>query len=218
MIFSLKGGGQVAELEQKIYESANKQWGATMDKLEVETLNKNYIDNICQQAVCEVNIPRNLVLKGNVFVPLIVNKNRKEYANVKINLWKKVFISTHYVKSHQLLSSADIQEKTIEISKYSNEGYITNNTEIIGRESTMAIAPNFPFWKWMVQDIPVIRRNTSVEIRIVKGAVILKLQGTALEDGYMGEMIQVRKKYRVKQGIVKAKVIGPNKVLLERSI
>jgi len=114
-----------------------------------------------------------------------------------------VAVAVDQVSRGQIIGAADVNYELRNLAKL-NGGYFTTTDELIGKVSTRPINRGSPYTQNMVKAQRLVRRGQRVVLALQTGAVAVRVAGTALRDGTLGEMIPVRNlsSKRVIEGVV----------------
>jgi flagella basal body P-ring formation protein FlgA len=96
--------------------------------------------------------------------------------------------------------------------KFGQRGGFTDLNQVLGRSAAMPLAPEAMLRVTDLFDPPVVVRGQIVEALVRKGNVELSVQVRAVQDGKMGDIIQVENTDSHK--VLKAKVLDEKKVLV----
>ena len=118
------------------------------------------------------------------------NKNLK-FMDVKARIKRLVELpfASRNISKNSIISSDDIEYKLINESKFKNID--SNIFNIIGKRSSEFIQKGALIRSDMLESEKIINRGDKVIILSNSGAVSVRTQGTALEDGAEGETIRV---------------------------
>lgn len=93
-----------------------------------------------------------------------------------------------------------------------NYSYFQSIEQVAGTEATKAIQANGVIFSNMVQAADAVRKGDDVIISARTGNLNVRIKGQALQDGAIGEQIQVRNSQSKR--IIKAIITGPGSVLV----
>ncbi len=113
--------------------------------------------------------------------------------------------ATKNIYRNSIISSDDIEYKLIDKNKYESNDII--NLNIIGKKSTKYIQKGSLIQSNMIESDKIINRGDKVIIYSNSGAISVKAQGIALEDGSEGQPIRISieaSNKRILYGIVQA--------------
>ncbi len=110
------------------------------------------------------------------------------------------------VISRQLLTLQEVESSSL------NYSYFRDIDQVVGTETTRPIQANSVIFTNMVQAADAVRKGDEVIIKAQVGYLFVRIKGLAMQDGAIGEQIQVR---NVQSGrIIRATVTGPGNVLV----
>lgn len=169
------------------------------------------------------NLPENAELKvleiypefkpvGAVIFPLSISTGegfRKVMLRAQVKIIKRIASAARAVKKGKTIEAADLKLEERDIALLPPK-YFSEVNPIIGKEAKLSIPANSTLFDWMVGEIPLVRRSTEVSILVNSAGLTVKARGEALEDGYLGSEIKVKRKDSSK--IVSGKIISPNEV------
>lgn len=144
---------------------------------------------------CEVNGTK----QWSIFVP------------VTINVFSQVAIVTESLHKGDVLTRENTGLSRVNTSVLSS-GHIENINKVLGKAITRPLRRGDNIRMSYLDEADVVRRGDPVTIEVQSSAISVATIATALNDGYVGEMIKVRNN-RSKR-VVDAKVTGPGQVLV----
>ena len=134
-------------------------------------------------------------------------------APVKITLWADVYISKRKIKRGKSINLADLAVERHDVTSYFDKAIRVDYSF-----DNVRAKRSIPAGKMIVYDviepIPIVCRGEKVVIRCDVGKMEISTTGTAKEDGYLGETIEVINKNTRKR--VSAEVEGPGVVIVRR--
>jgi flagella basal body P-ring formation protein FlgA len=133
---------------------------------------------------------------GNVIFPIIISsgkKNRKIFLRTKVRVYKDVIVSKNYIPRGEIIKAEDLELKKRDIAMIP-DGYFDDAVSLKNNEAKTSIPENSTVYSWMVKKIPVVHRGDTVTIKVVADNLIVKTEGTVLEDGYIGKKLKVKRK------------------------
>ncbi len=110
------------------------------------------------------------------------------------------------VISRQLLALREVESSSL------NYSYFRDIDQVAGTEVVRPIQANSVIFTNMVQAADAIRKGDDVIIKAQVGGLSVRIKGQALQDGALGEQIQVRNTQS--RRIIRAVVTGPGNVLV----
>lgn len=133
-------------------------------------------------------------------------------ATARVRIWSNAAVSARRLKRHETLNEGDVRLERREVTN-AIDGYFAAADEVIGMRTTRVISPGGLLMLSSVETVPLICRGSDVSVMIVIGAVAITSRGKALEDGYLGCLIDVRDCATGKR--VTGEVAGENTVVLD---
>lgn len=157
----------------------------------------------------------NIQRKGSLaYIPFIISnpgqRERTFYSVVRVKLYKKVPVMTSDLKPRTELNSNHYEFQMKEVSELN--GTILSETDELQKMRTKThVRKGSVLIKEFFEMLPVVRTGDSINILSGSGSVSVSIEGTAKQDGGIGDLIFVVAKNK-KQ--FKAKVIDSNNVLI----
>jgi flagella basal body P-ring formation protein FlgA len=131
---------------------------------------------------------------GLTFIPFAVVVDGELVRRVSLNLTVRVrapvLVANHSIPRGSTISTSDFRLVERDLSMQP-QGCILDAANAIGKRAKMVIASDAVICERMVEDPPLIRSQQQILIQVVCGNVVLKVPGTAMQDGRMGEEIRV---------------------------
>lgn len=202
----------------------------TAEKLEKQALSylNIHYNKVKQDARTEINInpvSRNLKLKNCnesiQFQPPKGNGSRvtlrakcpnpvwQIFITAQINQFAHAVISKHSLPKKITLSAKDLTVTEIEITNL-RSGFYTSTADIIGWNTKRNIPQGSVITANMLKAPIAIKKGYSVVIEANRNGISIKATGTALEDGEIGDQIQIKNDRSGK--VIKAQIIRPGLV------
>ncbi|WP_296059025.1 flagellar basal body P-ring formation chaperone FlgA [uncultured Amphritea sp.] len=130
------------------------------------------------------------------------------FISATIEQWQAVAVTSRALSKGTILGDSDIYLKEFD-TKSLTSPYFTNPGELIGREIKRAVTSNQIISATLVEKKLLIRKGDLVYIEANKGAMTVRMTGTAQQDGSLGEQISVINSRSSKQvyGYVKSQGI-----------
>lgn len=113
------------------------------------------------------------------------------FVTAKVAILHQIIVTRRPVSRGETLSQADIESRLLDISD-ETRGYYQAPEDVIGRSASRHLPNDTILNGGMLTDANLIERGDSLIIEVRNGALHLRAQGTALEDGQAGEQIRVR--------------------------
>lgn len=131
------------------------------------------------------------------------------YLPVGIKIFSKAVITTRQLPRGTIISKNDIKISDVETNTLGTS-YFQNPAQLIGKIAIKSIASGNVIHAESIRLPAVITRGQLVTIIAGKGAIHVTMQGVALNNGALGQVIRV--KSNSNQRVINAKVIGHKKV------
>lgn len=130
---------------------------------------------------------------------------------VEIRIFEPVVVSRATLPRGSLISRHLLTLREVESSSL-NYSYFRDIDQVAGTEATKPIQANSVIFTNMVQAADAVRKGDEVIIKAQVGPLFVRIKGLALQDGAIGEQIQVRNIQS--RRIIRATVTGPGSVLV----
>jgi flagella basal body P-ring formation protein FlgA len=133
---------------------------------------------------------------GNVIFPIEVSSGRrirKIFLRTKVEVFKVVVVSKHYIPRGEVVKDENLRLMKRDIAMIP-EKYFDKIEYVAGTETKTSIPENSTLFSWMIKEVPLVHRGDKVMVRIVAPNLLLKTEGVALEDGYIGTEMKVKRK------------------------
>jgi flagella basal body P-ring formation protein FlgA len=133
---------------------------------------------------------------GTVVIPIQVYRDNQPYQRLYLNsvveIYKPVVVAAVQLGKDAIIRSADLSIGPANIAGASREYYLQKE-QLIGKQTKTIIRAGKPIYSWMVKEIPLINRGDEIGLVVVRGNVRVRVPGTALGDGYLGQKIKVKR-------------------------
>ena len=152
---------------------------------------------------------------GNVIFPIEVKKTNgisKLFVRAKVEVLKKIVIAAASLGRNKPLQAEDFTYEVRDVALLPQK-YYTDFQPLLGKETKIPVPANSTIFEWMIGEPPVIRVGSEISIVVAAPDLSVRADGLALENGYLGEQIKVRKKDSGK--ILFGKVLSNNEVEVE---
>jgi len=126
-----------------------------------------------------------------------------------VNLYREVATALRSLQRNSIVQASDVQLSERDVSSL-RQGYILNLENVIGQKLTRPIQPNQIFSANYLKAAAAINKGDQVVISARANSMYVRMPGTALEEGAIGQQIRVRNTRS--QRIVHARVTGPGQV------
>ncbi|MFT7129247.1 MAG: flagella basal body P-ring formation protein FlgA [Gammaproteobacteria bacterium] len=131
------------------------------------------------------------------------------FVPVNINLYRQVVTTLTPLSKGTLITSEHLQLREMPVSSL-NGSYYTKVDAIVGMQAKRNLRADTAVIESFLELPILIKRGESVIVSATSGALRVKIQGTALKDGYEGEQIRVRNSQSKR--IINALVTGRGRV------
>lgn len=165
------------------------------------------------EAEFRVELPNGVKLNGpmNAVVRIYVDGRlyKSAQSRFKLRVYERVVVANRSLASRETISAADVSLEDLDTSKIA-PGYLTDLRSAIGMVTKRVVSKGAVLSSAMLDKPVLIKRMTTVEIRVVIGDVEVKMEGQAMQDGRESQMIRVK---NTKTGrVVMGKVIDDSTV------
>lgn len=132
---------------------------------------------------------------GNVIIPVqvVVDGEDKEkiFLRTKVSVFDRIVVAGHRLEKGNIIGSAEVvlDERDIAVI---NQEYYTDIDQLLGKEVKTYIPKGNTIYNWMIKQKSLIKKNDKVRIISTGEAIVLEVQGLALQDGVLGQQIMVR--------------------------
>jgi flagella basal body P-ring formation protein FlgA len=139
------------------------------------------------------NVPR---FKGYVSIPVEIVSQGKTEARatiaVRCRTFGTVLVTRRLLQQHEALSAENISLVSMETTSVTDD-HIADLRGIEGKQSVRMIAADAVVTKSTIENIPLIRHGHPLVIMVGMFNAVIKVEGTAKEDGCMGDVIVVQR-------------------------
>ncbi|MFH1389787.1 MAG: flagellar basal body P-ring formation chaperone FlgA [Candidatus Margulisiibacteriota bacterium] len=152
---------------------------------------------------------------GNVIFPVQVKtkgETSKLFVRAKVEVLKKVVVAARKLPRNKALQSEDFKYEVRDVAMLPQK-YLTAIETLLGKETKIPVPQNSTVFEWMLREPAVIRAGSEISLVVVASDLGVRADGLALENGYLGEQIKVRKKDSPK--ILFGKVLSEKEVEVE---
>jgi len=177
--------------------------------VDIEILNDIEEIKYSQSGVSATIINKNNSFDGIVNLQILFKANNKnlKFLDIQARIIKYIELpfAARNIPRNSTIESEDIEYKLIDDSKYNNID--SNIFNIIGKKSNKFIQNGALIQPNMLESEKIINRGDKVIILSNSGAIFVRTQGTALEDGAEGQMIRVSRdsfNKKILQGMVQS--------------
>ena len=133
---------------------------------------------------------------GNVIVPIEYSageKPEKVFIRAKIEVIKDVVMASRPIKRGTIIDEQDLKLEKRDICAVP-QNYFERSEQILFTEAKTNIPKNSLIYDWMIKEVPLFHRGEEVTIQMGLDNLSIKSTGIALEDGYPGKPIRIKRK------------------------
>jgi flagellar basal body P-ring formation protein FlgA len=125
------------------------------------------------------------------------------YVPVKVKVFRPVVIASRPLAANQLISKEDIKVVSLDIGSF-NQGYVKNPQQIIGQQLKYRLSMGTVINPNSLKQQKIIKRGELISLVAVAGKMEVRMSGTALSDGSLGQRVRVKNSSskRVVEGVV----------------
>jgi len=184
--------------------------GIADKKILVNPLNKNLKLIKCTQPL-ESFVTPGVKLSGRTTVGVRCNgyKPWKIYVTADISIFDDVVIADEYILRGSQITATQLRTEKRNVTTL-NRGYFTRPDEVAGKIARSQISKEQVITLHSLASPKLVQRGKNVTIIAKSGTVTVKMNGNAMSDGHLGELIKV--KNLRSQRIIEAEVIDNNLV------
>jgi flagella basal body P-ring formation protein FlgA len=149
---------------------------------------------------------------GRVVFPLEVksaNGTKKINLAARVEVFRPVVVAVKAIRKGSALQAADLRLERRDVAMLP-QSYFMEQYSLDGKEAKTSIPANATILSWMVGAPPLFHKGEKLELLVSAPGMMIKARGEALEDGYLGGMVKVRRLGERK--IISGKVIGSGRV------
>lgn len=128
---------------------------------------------------------------------------------VKIRTFQNVVVATQTINPHSMIRPDEVSTVRTETTNIMNP--VSSLSQLAGKWTTCWIQSGKPLTFNMFAEVPVIKQGQDITIIYRTKNITVSDQGSALQDGRMGEIINVSNEYREN---LRARVVGKGEVVL----
>ncbi len=206
------------ETEQSLNEAVKAYLMPKLDKLNASRINIDIgsVDPRLRLKKCpsplDLEQLGNKGLSGKVNIRVRCNEaSWGIFIPVDIQIFEPVVVSRATLPRGSVISRQLLTMREVESSSL-NYSYFRDINQVAGTEATKPIQANSVIFTNMVKAAVAIRKGDEVIIKAQVGSLNVRIKGLALQDGALGEQIQVRNVQS--RRIIRATVTGPGNVLV----
>ncbi len=142
-----------------------------------------------------VEVYRDFKPVGNVIFPIEVatdTSRERVFVRAQVEVFKNVVIANRRIKRGEEITPEDLALESRDISVVPQK-YFEDIAQVADTEARTSIPKNSTIYEWMIKEIPLVHRGDEVAILVTGPNLTVKTMGRALEDGYLGKMIKVKR-------------------------
>ena len=130
------------------------------------------------------------------------------FVPVEVTVRSQVWTARHPLPRGHLLTAEDLIADERDVSRM-NSGYVSDVEMLIGQRLRNSVLAGRALTLQLVEADKLIRRGQSVTLSVNAGGIDIRMTGTALMDGAMGQRIRVENvnSGRVVEGIVRSREV-----------
>jgi flagellar basal body P-ring formation protein FlgA len=113
------------------------------------------------------------------------------YVPVKVKVFRPVVITSRPLAANQLISKSDIRVVSLDIGSF-NQGYVKNPEHIIGQQLKYRLSMGVVINPNSLKQQKIIKRGEMISLVAVAGKMEVRMSGTALSDGTLGQRVRVK--------------------------
>jgi flagella basal body P-ring formation protein FlgA len=150
-------------------------------------------------------------VRARILVKIDCGNSTALHLAVDIAIFNPVVVSSKAIARKSLLTSADINLEEVNILT-NTRAMIFDLDEVVGKELKRAVRIGTVISPTMLAKPIIVNRGDSVVIVAKKGSLIVRVTGTALASGTMGQQIAVRN--TTSDRTIKGWINGPGEILV----
>lgn len=131
------------------------------------------------------------------------------YVPVALNTYRNVVVASQPLQRGSTLTASQLQLKEIDVAQLHSQ-YFTTLEAVAGKQVRRPVRDGAVISADAIEEPIAIRRGDNITIIANSGGLTVKMQGTALGDGRIGEQISVRN--QSSERVIKAIVQGKGEV------
>tara|TARA_R110001583_G_scaffold177418_2_gene332611 strand:- start:111029 stop:111733 length:705 start_codon:yes stop_codon:yes gene_type:complete len=195
-------------IEQVAYEYALKQTQASYDNPQIVM---DSLDNRLRLQACDVALDafstNGIVGLGNQTIGVKCNSPVAwtVYVPVKVKVLKLVVVASRPLSSNQLITQSDIKLQQLDISSLQH-GYLNSTQLVIGQQLKYSVSMGSVIKPNSLNAQKIVHRGEQIMLVSMAGQMEVRMSGTALDDGTLGERVKVKNSTskRIVEGVVDA--------------
>ncbi|WP_051555263.1 flagellar basal body P-ring formation chaperone FlgA [Legionella fairfieldensis] len=127
------------------------------------------------------------------------------YVPVKITLQRNVLVAKHLLSKGTQITDNDLEKEKKDLSQLKS-GYFTKKSDVIGQLCKHPIGEGSVLTLYDLQTAPLVHKGEQVSIQAINEMINVSMNGIALSDGALGDLIKVQNLSSKK--IIEAQVSG----------
>lgn len=132
---------------------------------------------------------------------------KKLPVRVNIHVFQKVVVSTRQLSRKRIIRADDVELQMRELRQTGKTPFLDVN-DVVGKRLKLSVSANYMLYHSTLEDAPAVQRGSYVTIRGKKGSITVSTRGQAMEEGGIGQDIQV--KNLSSNRTVIARITGPD--------
>ena len=157
-----------------------------------------------QASLSVINVYQSFRPVGNVIFPLLIQEgaeSHKFFLRTKVEVMAPIVVAAQSIKRGEIIMAAALTTEVRDISTLPKDFYREEKLLLHNEASTM-IPENSTIFRWMIREIPLVRRGETIMILIKGDNLSVKADGVALMDGYLGQPIKIKRKQTGNNGSI----------------
>ncbi|MBT7088447.1 flagellar basal body P-ring formation protein FlgA [bacterium] len=110
---------------------------------------------------------------------------------LEIDAYANYLLSSRIIYAQEVFTAKDIKQKKLSI-KNKPLNCLRFSKEVLGKQALATIGQNNLILKWMVKDIPLVKKGDSVQVKMKNKNIELTFLGKALSEGRKGDIIKIK--------------------------
>jgi flagella basal body P-ring formation protein FlgA len=202
---------------QIIAQSFKEQVAENLQKAfpEYEKIEMQFPNNFSSNEKITIDCTRSINLsRGIAYIPVIATKEKKtssSIVSVKVELFKKILVANRDFGKKELLQKPGFEEKVMNVTKI-NGNPVSIDFAVSEYRVKSLVKNGDILFEEMIERIPLINSGDKVFAEVRNGNVIVTTRAIARQQGSTGDVIELISQYNK---IIKAKIVGSNKVIVE---
>jgi flagella basal body P-ring formation protein FlgA len=131
------------------------------------------------------------------------------YTKHVVSIKKSVLVINRNLPKGHIVADTDISY-AIKNTKNLRNGYITDTSFVLGNQLKRSLREGQALYSHQLEPVELIKKGDKVNISARVGSLTVVTSGTALDNGRIGEQIDVRNKRSSR--VIRTKIIGSNSV------